>query len=226
MISRRNVLLGSAAILGVNLLPEIASSSGQSKSTLVESKPSQNSVSLRYITSISVPEPVPQGCENWCWAACLESLFLYSGYKVSQTRIVKHLSHGRAECRTATPAGIYLAGQNDWVDDHNKVFISRSAIWYDKQFGGAFGNFHASIVKQLLDGKPLIIGAIGHATVLHKIDWVVNKTYDNNGLIVGEAYKILRARVMDPYLKIDANRLLTDNELRNTSYIGGVEIYP
>ena len=45
-----------------------------------------------------------QECQNWCWAACIETIFALRGYRVPQQAIVEKVYGSPDACRTATSA--------------------------------------------------------------------------------------------------------------------------
>ncbi|NVK32287.1 MAG: hypothetical protein HWE20_14865 [Gammaproteobacteria bacterium] len=126
---------------------------------------------------------------QWCWAAAISMLYAYNGFQVDQQRIVNEAYGGIVNL----PAQGWQLAQNlnrDWVDNQGRRFRSQLTGLYDV-YQGVVGISDAQIVNQLSNGKPLIIGAGGHAMVLTEVSYYLNAY----GAFDGYAY----AAVFDPW---------------------------
>ncbi|MFH0798076.1 MAG: papain-like cysteine protease family protein [Candidatus Woesearchaeota archaeon] len=116
---------------------------------------------------------------QWCWAACIEMVFKYHGYRVPQAKIVQDAWGGQVNM-PGTPYQIIRALNKQWVDENGKKFQSMATAW---------GTNAPVAAQELAADKPLIIGTMGHAMVL------TTMTY------TGNAYQVVvnNACVLDPW---------------------------
>ena len=103
----------------------------------------------------------PQYQSQWCWAACIAMIFSYYGHPVRQERIVSE-TFGSIVNMPAHPMHILSAVNRPWVDDNRRGFRSQGqALLIDAEVAA----------QHLIDEHPLIIGSLGHATVLTAMSW-------------------------------------------------------
>lgn len=135
-------------------------------------------------------ETVRQRCENWCWAACIQAVFSLDGRDVEQEQAVDKV-FGERGCRRASVDQIIAAINGEWIDQYGFKFqagaellpdavmnVSTSVLPDDPDkiaTGMATNLFSNEGAKQLVaeldGGRPLIIGALGHATVLTAVTY-------------------------------------------------------
>ncbi len=116
---------------------------------------------------VGIPTPVvgqsalPQYQSQWCWAACISMIFDYYERPVRQERVVQE-TFGRIVDMPANPLQILTAVNRDWRDEHGKPF---------RGFAQALPIDPVIAARYLRDEQPLIIGSLGHATVLTALTW-------------------------------------------------------
>ncbi len=106
-----------------------------------------------------------QKMSQWCWAACIEMVFAYYGYKVSQERIVQTIYGSVINLPALSGAVISSALDRDWVDDYGKGFHSRLKAAYDFD-ANVIAIDNNTIISSLNNEIPLIYGNSSHAMVL------------------------------------------------------------
>jgi hypothetical protein len=157
-----------------------------------------------------------QKCDQWCWAACIEAAFRLkdSNYKVSQERIVKKLFGSPDVCSPAIGPQIAEAIEGYWEsDDGDDEFYATSSVHLDVQFGimDPFALQNAS--RYLAQDIPIIVGALGHATLLTSMSWLE----DSFG-----QYRPTEMIVRDPWRGNPNRRQLTSSEFFGTTYMAAV----
>lgn len=124
---------------------------------------------------------VMQNASQWCWAACIEMAFAYHGYRVSQERIVEETWGGLVDY-PGTPMQIMTNLNKMWTDDDGYSFMA---------IGDSFSANVYSAAHDLAADYPLIIGALGHATILTSMSYTQNMM---SGIWVMDS-----ATVLDPW---------------------------
>ena len=177
--SRRNFMIGAgAALAGTSLLPAQAE---------ILSRNLGNGMTM---FTVGLPSftlrTAEQKCANWCWAACIEGIFRTSGRSVSQTRIVSRL-FGRPDiCLPATGPQIINTINGSWQTDSGAPFQASAMPLVDLQMRVVQPNAIARVANELSRGRPLINGALGHATVLTAMSYIMDRfgNYQITELIV------------------------------------------
>jgi Papain-like cysteine protease AvrRpt2 len=154
-----------------------------------------------------------QECVEWCWAACVEAIFTFHEHPVAQRRIVEKVFNSDI-CRGAIGPQIVEAINGTWTDDQDNNFDAECEVLWDSQF--QFGRSDAvdQAARELEAGNPLILGAMGHATLLTAM------TYSGNGILVELNELIIR----DPWPGNPNRRALTLIEAMNTQFLAKVTI--
>jgi hypothetical protein len=154
-----------------------------------------------------------QECLAWCWAACIQAIFDYHGFSVEQERIV-HKLFGAPACVPALGPHVAYAIDGKWIDDLGKRFQARAQVLWDSQFG--FGRPDAITIaaQELAKDNPLILGAMGHATVM------TSMTYSGNGQFV----QINEVIVNDPWPGNRNRRALSHKEALATQFLAAVRV--
>lgn len=154
-----------------------------------------------------------QRCSEWCWAACIEAIFSFHGHDVSQERIAQKL-FGTPACAAAIGPQIVSAINGDWTDNSGEAFQATAEVLWDTQFG--FGNPSAVVIaaQELEANNPLILGAMGHATVMTAM------TYSGNGYAV----QINQVIVRDPWPGNPNRRALSQQEALLTQFLARVRV--
>jgi hypothetical protein len=144
--------------------------------------------------------------DEWCWASCISMVFGYYGHPVSQRRIVAEV-WGEVVDMPGEPDQILSDLNRNWTDDRGRRFTSR---------GDSFSANNFNAVKDLQNDQPLIVGALGHATVLTAL------TADSN-LRTG-AWQIVEAVVRDPWPSNGGRRVLSPTEWFNINFAARVRV--
>jgi hypothetical protein len=154
-----------------------------------------------------------QGCLGWCWAACIQTIFDYHGYSVEQGRIVKKL-FGATACLPAIGPQIAYAIEGKWIDNFGDPFQARAHVLWDTQFGFGRPDAIAIAAQELAKNNPLILGAMGHATVMTAM------TYSGNGQFV----QINEVIVNDPWPGNPNRRALSPEEALAAEFLAAVRV--
>ncbi len=126
-------------------------------------------------------QDVMQNASQWCWAACIEMVFAYHGYRVSQERIVQETWGGPVDY-PGTPLQIMQNLNKMWEDDDGNMFMA---------YGDSYTANVYTAAQDLAADYPLIIGALGHATILTSMSC----TQD----IATGIWRLDSATVLDPW---------------------------
>jgi hypothetical protein len=133
-------------------------------------------------------------------------VFAYYGHPVSQKRIVEQV-WGSTVDMPGQPDQILADLNRSWTDEKGNDFSSEGDSL-------SANNFNAVI--DLQNNRPLIIGALGHATVLTAL------TGDTN-LQTG-AWQIVEAIVRDPWPTSGGRRVLSPQEWFNIKFAARIEV--
>jgi hypothetical protein len=109
-----------------------------------------------------------QNREQWCWAAALSMIFGYYGHPISQEKIVKDI-WGRIVDVPRHVDDVMRDINRSWFDDRGRRF---------QVTGKRLTLHHIELPKQaaraLEQNQPLIVGTLGHATVLTEMRWSID----------------------------------------------------
>ena len=165
---------------------------------------------------LAVPlETARQQASEWCWAACVSAVFAFHGRSVSQERIAQRL-FGVAVNAPADGYQIAATITGSWQTEDGPPFDAEAEVLWNSQ---AFFNdldARAQAAAALENGDPLIVGALGHATVLTAM------TYD---IDVNGRYQIIDLTVRDPWPGNPNRRSLTQQEVLQTSFLTKVAVH-
>lgn len=177
-------------------------------------------------------ETARQRCENWCWAACIETVFAIKGARVSQERIVQKL-FGDQRCQAANTYQVFEAVAGQWTDDDGRRFNARAdevtwagfAARNSRDDSGGYGPGSTQgyrdlgalkIVTSLKNEEPLIVGSIpldgrvGHAMLLTAVRYKVR----SSGNMGPESINLTSLIVRDPWPSNPNRRELDESEVR------------
>lgn len=110
--------------------------------------------------SILVSENTIQEKEFWCWAASAQALLSTQGFDISQQEVVQ-ATMGQVVNRAATAEQVRQA-----VDGHMAVVNGQRV-----RTRASFVNSLGSILNDLRESRPLIVGFEGHAYVLSAAEY-------------------------------------------------------
>ena len=156
------------------------------------------------IASITASAVGGQHLNQWCWAACIETIFRYYGYIVPQAFIVKQ-TWGAIVNLPAYPSQILSNLNGLWVDDNGRRFLVSGDV------------LSASLVtaaQDLSQDMPLIIGTMGHAMVLTSLRWLTD--------VYGESL-VTDAVVRNPCPNV-GRRGLSIEEWYSTSFLARIRV--
>jgi hypothetical protein len=157
------------------------------------------------ISSITFKQAFQQQNE-WCWAACISMVFAYYKHAIDQERIVKE-TWGTVANMPGLPRDIFRDLNKRWTDDEGRAFQCQGDV-YSVNVNTA--------VQDLIDDHPLIIGALGHATVLTAITSEVDT--------VTSQFEIQQVIVRDPWPGSGGRRLLTPMEWASINFAARIRV--
>lgn len=154
-------------------------------------------------------------CPQWCWAACIQTIFAYSGRYLPQEQIASKL-FGKAACGPANSSQIVKTiSAGSWTDHADRFFRANTVTLADSSIGIINQNMGVDALQYLNVNRPLIIGALGHATVLTSIHYL----RDALGRI-----QVQGVIVMDPWPGSPPFRKLSPQELFGTQLLLAVVV--
>lgn len=155
-------------------------------------------------SAIAVVNAPLQHETEWCWAACIEAVFKYYGHPVSQARIVAE-TWGAIVNLPGQPQQILFDLNRPWIDDFGRPF----AVVGDVLSANAM-----TASQDLALDMPLIIGSMGHAMVLTRLEYV------RDGFGRGD---VRAAYVRDPWPG-NGLRVLTPKEWLSTMFLVRIRV--
>lgn len=158
------------------------------------------------VLSAVMPVTAQQEDSQWCWAACIEMVFRYYGYRVRQQRIVSD-TWGSLVNMPGRPDQILANLNRPWIDDRKRKFAV---------MGDAYSANPLTAANDLSDNMPLIIGTHSHAVVLTAMRLARN---------VQGRLSVLAAMVRDPWPG-RGRRLLTPQEWMGVSFAARIRVVP
>lgn len=157
------------------------------------------------ISSITFKQAFQQQNE-WCWAACISMVFEYYHHSIDQQRIVKE-TWGTVADMPGMPRDIFRDLNKRWTDDAGKAFQCQ---------GDVFSVNVNTAVEDLIADHPLIIGALGHATVLTAIISEVDTATSQ--------YEIQQVIVRDPWPGSGGRRPLSPREWASINFAARIRV--
>jgi len=162
-LSRRNLVLSGAAALIAAVLPRPA---WATQTCMLERGVRLCHSRLR--TGLRAQTTRRQHRDQWCWAAALSMIFGYYGHPVSQEKIVKDI-WGRIVDVPRHVDDVMRDINRSWTDDRGRRFkVTGRRLTLD-----AF-ELPKQAARALEKNQPLIVGTLGHATVLTEMRWSVD----------------------------------------------------
>jgi len=154
-----------------------------------------------------------QECDQWCWAACIEAAFKLHRFSISQEEIVRKVYGPDIPCLPSIGPNIARAVEGYWEDRNGNEFYATIRTHTDIEFGvhDPFALQNAS--RYLANNVPVIIGALGHATLLTGMSWIE----DNFG-----RQQLTEMVVRDPWPHRQNRRRLSAQELYGATYLAAV----
>lgn len=212
MLTRRSILAGASAA-GAML------GRANTATAAMNCSPYSPGVNLCTVgvASVSVDSARSQDCRDWCWAACIASVFRLNGYEVSQRRIAAKV-FGSDVCRAAVGPQVIYAINGEWESDDGDVFRAYGEPLADFQFGVFRPDAVLQAAQSLRAGHPLVNGAVRHATVLTAMSYLIDA--------MGRS-QIVRLTVRDPWNpngRSAIRRDLSANEAAGTNFLARIVV--
>lgn len=155
-----------------------------------------------------------QECPYWCWAACIEAIFAIDGFRIGQQEIVSR-AYGQAVCTAADGPTIANAVSGQWRDGAGRRFTAGCNVVLDAQYGVWRNDAPLLAARELEAGRPLILGALGHAVLLTAMSFG-RDGYGNTQ--VGELV------IRDPWPTNPNRRTLSMQEANQISFLATVSV--
>ncbi|SFM76091.1 papain-like cysteine protease family protein [Marinobacter zhejiangensis] len=207
-MNRRQFLAGlGAGAVGVAMAPA-AFAAGECSAPLVY----PNGYAIRNCT-VGIRSDVlrfvaaRQKSSQWCWAACIQMMFRVYGYNLPQELLVEQ-TWGRLVDMPGYPDQILRALNRTYVDLSGRRFTA---------VGDAVTANVNTAINDLSGNSPLIVGALGHATVLTALSY----TESNAG-----ERQVTQATVRDPWPMSPSRRVLSPQEWYNINFAARIRCYP
>lgn len=228
MMTRRQILWALPALAAV--LPGQASAATRCTSADAQGAP----VCETGLVIGNVPT-VRQRCPQWCWAACIQAVFSLQGREMAQEAAVRKI-FGKEVCAPANTAQIIQAVRGDWIDQYGFRFRasaeqlpdaalsvrtskprleSAAEAAVDMTTAMFFNDGARRIVAELDRGNPLIVGALGHATVLTAVRY--SRLRDGH-------VALSELTVRDPWPDNPNRRTLSVSEVQGAFFVARVWI--
>lgn len=153
--------------------------------------------------------------DHWCWAACIQAVFNYHGYSVSQKRIVHKVFPKYNDNSGAVGPQIVQAVNGHWTTDDGEDFSAHAKVLLDTQFFFKQPDAAAVAARELAKDNPLILGAMGHAVMLSAMSYL----RDNSGH--GQPQSLT---VRDPWPGSPNKRILSPTEALQTSFLVAIHV--
>jgi hypothetical protein len=203
---RRELLSGFAAAL---VLPRLAYAEIACQPWGVGAEVCQ--AGLKFSPDMKTAE---QECPYWCWAACIEAIFAIDGFRIAQQDIVAR-AYGQAVCAAADGPTIANAISGSWRDAAGRNFASSCNVVIDTQYGVWRDDAPLIAAKELEAGRPLILGALGHAVLLTAMTFGRD---DEGNTQIGELV------IRDPWPSNPNRRTLSIQEAQQISFLATVSV--
>ena len=161
------------------------------------------------------PGPLPrQECQNWCWAACSESIFGLAGFQVDQTRFVEKVYGNASRCEPANGPMIKNGIDGRWVDERGRRFWANLQIVMDTFYGIGHPQPLAVVWNELNQGRALMTGALGHAVLITAMEYIRTPAGPETTAVI----------VRDPWPGSPNRRLMTPQEFFNVSFLATLRL--
>lgn len=171
-----------------------------------------------------VPVTARQNCEQWCWAASIETIFTRAGYRVPQEVLVERMfgrdEAGRLICRGAQDAEMIAAIGQRYRADGGRLFeghyywaLSPDTLPTNKAWWNV-------IEHELRAGRPLLAAYnngpnSAHAVVVTGIRAILASPEDR---------RLIAMIVRDPWPANPSPRMLSLEEVLDLRFIAAVSI--
>jgi len=111
-------------------------------------------------------EPITsqQAMSQWCWAASISMIFGYHGHALPQEGIVQSVFGQLVDLPAMN--GLVMTGSlaRRWTDTRGRPFQAKVRVF--DVHAGQFEVDTQTIISELRDERPLLVGTVGHAMVM------------------------------------------------------------
>lgn len=117
-------------------------------------------------------EPITsqQAMSQWCWAASISMIFGYHGHALPQERIVQSVFGQLVDLPAMNGMVMSRSLARPWVDQRGRRFQAKVRV-FDMQ-AGQFELDTESIITELREERPMLVGTVGHAMVMTALRYV------------------------------------------------------
>lgn len=148
---------------------------------------------------------------QWCWAAVISMIFSYYDHPVSQEAIVQSLYGRLVNLPSGNGWNIASRVNTSWIDSNGERFRAHLTGAYDYDAGVMTVN-NGTLVDELHNDRPFIIGTRGHAVVGTAVEYLQTPLGPHiTGIGVFDPWPGRGARGLDPS---EARAIHVGGELR------------
>jgi len=130
---------------------------------------------------------ITQEKDKWCWAASIAMVFAHHGLSVTQGELVLRQFGSLVDRAISGSTITRLLAAGGWRDRGGRGFLSTATV--SDKTSGRFQLGDQTVVSELAQDRPLILGSDGHAVVLVRVE------YERAGK---HALRITGGTVIDP----------------------------
>lgn len=121
-------------------------------------------------------EPITsqQAMSQWCWAASISMIFGYHGHPLPQERIVQSVFGQLVDLPAMNGMVMSRSLARPWVDQRGRRFQAKVRVF--DMHAGQFELDTESIITELREERPMLVGTVGHAMVMTALRYVRTPT--------------------------------------------------
>lgn len=121
-------------------------------------------------------EPITsqQAMSQWCWAASISMLFGYHGHPLPQEHIVQSVFGQLVDLPAMNGMVMSRSLARPWVDLRGRRFQAKVRVF--DMHAGQFELDTESIITELREERPMLVGTVGHAMVMTALRYVRTPT--------------------------------------------------
>ncbi len=117
-------------------------------------------------------EPITsqQAMSQWCWAASISMIFGYHGHALPQERIVQSVFGQLVDLPAMNGMVMSRSLARPWTDAKGRPFQAKVRVF--DVHAGQFEVDTNTIIAELREERPLLVGTVGHAMVMTAMRYV------------------------------------------------------
>lgn len=205
-MKRRNFLAAVGGAFGVAIVPKSFSEIQCGQPFIQPNGYAVQSCSVGIPSGVLQFVAARQQSSQWCWAACIQMMFRMYGYDLPQQILVQQ-TWGSIVNMPAYPNQILAALNRTYLDNTGKRFTA---------IGDSISTNVATAIQDLANRSPLIIGTLGHATVLTALNYTQSSA--------GEL-QVTSAIVRDPWPESPSRRELSPQEWSSINFAARIRCF-